>query len=120
MSRQETLDQIEHLRSEIHRLVDSHMDALVLRMTVGDLSARLQGTGARILPLSSAAARCKGTKPVAVILPRGERIEVSKCKKATAILRDCDADPQRHEQLMALRGRVPVTSASSWPGRRTG
>ena len=108
LSRQEILDQIEQLRSEIHRLVDSNIDALILRMTVGDLSARLQDTGAHVLPLSSAAARCKGTKPVAVILPSGEKVEVSTWKKAAAaILRDCDANPQRHEQLMALRGQVP-------------
>lgn len=83
------------------------MDTLVLRMTEGDLAAYLQDTGARVLPLSSAAARCKGTKPVAAVLPSGERVETSTCKKAAAILRDCYSDPQRHDLLMELCGRVP-------------
>jgi len=58
MSGQE--DEVERCRAELHRMVDSHMDALVLRLTVSDLSAYLQDTGARVVPLGSAAARCKG------------------------------------------------------------
>ena len=105
---QAVLDEIERCRAQLHQLVDSRMDALVLRMTVGDLTAYLQGTGARVLPLSSAATQCKGTKPVAVVLPSGERVETSTWKKAAAaILRDCDSDPQRHDLLMKLRGQVP-------------
>ena len=99
-------DEIERCRAQLHQPVDSHMDALVLRMTVGDISAHLQDTGARVLLLGSAAVQCKGTKPVAVILPSGERVETSTWKKATAILRDCDSDPQRHDLLMELRGRA--------------
>ncbi len=105
---QAVLDEIERCRTQLHQLVDSHMDALVLRMTVGDLTAYLQDTGAHILPLGSAAAQCKGTKPVAVVLPSGERVETSTWKKAAAaILRDCNSDPQRHDLLMELRGQVP-------------
>ena len=105
--RQAVLDEIEQCRTQLHQLVDSHMDAFVLRMTVGDISAHLRDTGARVLPLGSAAAQCKGTKPVAVILPNGERVETSTWKKAAAaILRDCDSDPQRHDLLMELRGRA--------------
>ena len=104
---QAVLDEIERCRAQLHQLVDSHMDAFVLRMTVGDISAYLQDTGARVLPLGSAAAQCKGTKPVAVILPSGERVETSTWKKAAAaILRDCDSDPQRHDLLMGLCGRA--------------
>lgn len=105
---QAVLDEIERCRAQFHQLVDSHMDALILRMTVGDLTAYIRDTGARVLPLGSAAAQCKGTKPVAVILPSGEKVETSTWKKAAAaILRDCDSDPQRHDLLMGLRGRVP-------------
>lgn len=109
MSRQKALDLIEQERGELHRLVDARMDALILRMTVGDLTTtHLQNTGARVLPLNSAAAQCKGLKPAAVVLPSGERVETSTWKKAAAaILKDCGADPRRRQMLLELRGRVP-------------
>lgn len=110
-SQQAVLDELEGFRAQLHQQVDSHIDALILRTTIGNLAAYLQDAGARVLPLSSTAAWCKGVKPLAVVLPSGERVEVSTwAKAAAAILRDCVAAPQRHEQLMALRGRVPASS----------
>lgn len=106
-SQQAVLDELEGLRVQLHQLVDSHIDALILRTTIGDLTAYLH-TGAHVLPLSSAASRCKGTRPVAVVLPGGEKVVTSTWKNvAAAILKDCDADPQCHAKLMELRGRVP-------------
>ena len=106
-SRQELLDEIERSRAQIHQIVDAQIDAFILRTIIGDLSEYIQDTGAHVTPLSSAASRCKGMKPVAVVLPGGEKVEVSTWKKAAvAILRDCDADPRRHELLMDLRGKV--------------
>ena len=107
-SQQAVLDELEGLRVQLHQLVDSHIDALILRTTIGDLAACLQDTGAPVLPLSPAASRCKGTRPVAVVLPGGEKVETATWKNvAAAILKDCDADPQCHAKLMELRGRVP-------------
>ena len=46
-------------------------------------------------------------KPMAVIFPDGSMVETSTWKKAaSAILRNCDANPRCHEQLMEMRGRV--------------
>ncbi len=107
-SQQAVLDELEGFRAQLHQQVDSHIDALILRTTIGNLAAYLQDAGVRVLPLSSAAAQCKVAEPVAVVLPGGGKVETATWKKAAAaILKDCDADPQCHAKLMELRGQVP-------------
>ena len=108
MDKQQTvLVEMERYRAQLHQLVDDRLDAFILRVTCGDLSEYIQDEAVRAIPLVSAPARCKGTKPVAVILPDGSMAEAATWKKvAAAILRNCDADPRCHEQLMEMRGRV--------------
>ena len=108
MNEQQTvLAEVERCRAQLHQLIDDKLDAFMLRITCGDLSEYIQDETVRAIPLVSAPARCKGMKPVAVILPDGSMVETSTWKKAAAaILRDCDADPERHERLMEMRGRV--------------
>ena len=108
MNEQQTvLAEMECYRAQLHQLVDDRLDAFILKITCGDLSEYIQDGTVRAIPLVSAPARCKGMKPVAVVLPGGSMAETSTWKKAAAaILRDCDADPGCHEQLMEMRGRV--------------
>ena len=108
MDKQQTvLAEIERCRAQLHQLVDDRLDAFILRITCGDLSKYIQDKTVRAIPFVSAPTRCKGMKPVAVVLPDGSMVETSTWKKAAAaILRDCDADPRCHEQLMEMRGRV--------------
>lgn len=101
------LAEVKRCRTQLHQLIDDRLDAFILQITCGDLSEYIQDEAVRAVPLMSASARCKGMKPVAVVLPDGSMVETSTWKKAAAaILRDCAADPGRNEQLMKMRGRV--------------
>ena len=108
MDRQQTvLAEMERCRAQLHQLIDDRLDAFMLQISFGDLSEYIQDKTVQAIPLVSAPARCKGMKPVAVILPGGSMAETSTWKKAAAaILRDCATDPKCHEQLMEMRGRV--------------
>ena len=108
MNEQQTvLAEVERCRAQLHQLIDDRLDAFMLRITRSDLSEYIRDEAVRAIPFVSAPARCKGMKPVAVVLPDGSITETSTWKKAAAaILRDCAADPERHERLMELRGRV--------------
>ena len=101
------LAEVDRCRAQLHQLIDDRLDAFMLRITCGDLSEYVQDETVRAIPLVSAPARCKGMKPVAVVLPDGSMVETSTWKKAAAvILRDCAADPGHQERLMEMRGRV--------------
>lgn len=108
MNKQQTvLAEMERCRAQLHQLIDERLDAFMLQITCGDLSECIRDETIRAIPFVSAPARCKGMKPVAVVLPDGSIVETSTWKKAAAaILRDCDANPGHHEQLMEMRGRV--------------
>ena len=104
---QTVLAEMERCRAQLHQLIDDRLDAFVLQIICGGLSEYIQDGTVRAVPLVSAPARCKGMKPVAVVLPDGSIAETTTWKKAaTMILRDCDANPGCHEQLMEMRGRV--------------
>mgnify|MGYP007033827709 CR=1 FL=1 len=103
MDRQKLIDQIELYRSAYYQVVDAYVDAVILKMTAGDLHAYLKDEGERYLPLDSAA-RCKAIRPTAVVLPNGERVETPTWNEVAAeLLKDCTADPQRHQLLIDLR-----------------
>ena len=108
MNEQQTvLAEVERCRAQLHQLIDDRLDAFILQVTCGDLSEYMQDETVRAVPFASAPVRCIGMKPVAVVLPGGSMVETSTWKKAAAaILLDCDADPERHERLMEMRGRV--------------
>ena len=102
------LVEVERCRTQLHQLIDDRLDAFMVRITCGDLSEYIRDEAVRAVPLVSAPARCKGMKPVAAFFHVDvSMVETSTWKKAAAaILRDCDADPGRHERLMEMRGRV--------------
>lgn len=107
MSGQKLTDRIELYRGIYHQVVDAYMDALILHLTAGDLGAHLKDENEHYLALSSAA-RCRGIRPIAVVLPDGERVETSTwTEAAAAVLKDCAADPHRYQLLAALSERTP-------------
>lgn len=107
IEQQTVLAEVECCRAQLHQLIDDRLDAFILQITCGDLSGYIQDEAVQAIPFVSAPARCKGMKPVAVVLSDGSMVETSTWKKAAAaILRDCDADPGCHERLMEMRGRV--------------
>lgn len=60
--------------------------------------------GKRFRPLTYNSHIFIGTKPAVVEFPGGHTISVKKWREAAlAILKDCNADPQCHENLLALR-----------------
>lgn len=94
--------EIEACRRQLHEIVDRNIDQLLQRITHGEAD-----NGQLSLPLNVPPAIFKGKKPVAIVFPDGTKIVTPTWKKAvTAIMRDCNADPARHEMLMRLRGVV--------------
>ena len=93
-------------REELHRLVDERFDDLLCRLILGDRAEVFREAGGRLLPFASPPAMFKGERPASVIL-HGEEIQANTWKKVVlAVLRDCDADPQRHQRMLELRGRI--------------
>lgn len=97
---------IEDFRRECYQLVDKHCDALVSQLLEENAECEL-AEGEHILTLAAMPERFKGKKPVALILPDGAEVQAPTWKKAVAaILQDCNNDPNRHERMLELRGRV--------------
>ena len=100
------LTEISACRKQFHQMVDEHLDDLLCRLILGDRMEDFQEKGGRLLPFASPPAMFKGEKPASVIL-HGEEIEASTWRKvALAVLRDCNADAQRHKRMLELRGRI--------------
>jgi len=60
-----------------------------------------------ILQLNSNTALFKGKKPTGIIFGGGERKDVGTWKKVfELVLKDCIADPERHVNLLELRGKI--------------
>lgn len=96
------LMEIERLRAQMHELVDRKADLLVQQVTQGQTAG-----GPLVLPLDAPSSIFKGKKPIALVFPDGTEVAVPTWKKAAAaIMRDCNADPRRHESLLYLRGKV--------------
>lgn len=91
---------------EVHRPVDERFNDLLCRLILGEEAEKFRAREGRLLPFASPPAIFKGEKPASVIL-HGEEIQVSTWKKvALAVLRDCNADAQRHKRMLELRGRI--------------
>ena len=89
-------------------LMRSKLDALILYM-----EQSTNGNGAPtsnhelILPLAVDSSIFKGKKPVGIIFGETDREDISTWKMAVkAIMKRCNADPEKHVALMNLRGRL--------------
>lgn len=96
------LSEIEACRRQLHEIVDRNIDQLIQRITHSEAD-----NGQFSLPLNVPPAIFKGKKPVAIVFPDGTKVVTSTWKKTVAaIMRDCNAEPARHETLMRLCGLI--------------
>ena len=96
------LQEIEKCRTELHVIVDAHMDAAVGRLTGESTDEDMPGEYE--VTLRSNPSMLKGTKPAAVIFD-DERVRVKTWRAVyTEILRRCDME--KHSDLLWLRNRV--------------
>lgn len=95
--------QLETLRTELHGMVDAHIDALRYQMLTGELPEQQL----RTRPLRADPYAFKGEKPESIQLPDGREVKTPTWKTAVlAILQDCNAEPDMHARLMELRGKI--------------
>ena len=103
MKIEEMLAELESRRAVLHRYVDERMDQLAQKIKDGKPLSETP----KILPLASTPHHFKGKKPLAVIFPDGQRVEVKTWKAlAAAILRDCIASPLLEKRMLSLRGKI--------------
>lgn len=95
--------QLETLRTELHGMVDAHIDTIRYQLLTGELPEQQL----RTRPLSGDSFLFKGEKPESIRLPDGREVKTPTWKAAAlAILQDCNADPEMHARLMELRGKI--------------
>ena len=119
------VQEIQKCRSEIMLKVDSIFAELIRKLNNGtDITPRqLTGNFETVYPVTANPALFKGTKPTAIIFG-DERVDVGKWKTVVEeMLRRCNADPEKHVDLMNLRGRISgrerVILAKSGDGMRS-
>lgn len=101
MSNKETkIQMIEEARADMHQLVDERYDELIHCLEDGGSPQRRKA-----FSLSSNPVVFKGEKPESMTMPDGTIIETKNWKAAAvAILKDCNADAERHNRMMKLCG----------------
>jgi hypothetical protein len=101
---EQTLQEIEVMRSALIDIVNKNMDSLKQRVLSGENSA--PNCGENEYRLDTPAACFKGTKPIKVTFD-GETIPVRTWREVyTKILRHCVADQANRGALMSLRNRI--------------
>lgn len=94
------LEMIEKTRAGLHQIVDERCDALIHGMENGGSSQRRKA-----FSLYSNPVVFKGEKPESMTMPDGTVIETKNWRTvAAAILKDCNADAERHNRMMQLCG----------------
>lgn len=97
-------EHIELLRESTHKILDDYIDDLLLH-----LEDRLNNKKDIVCrhPLNWPFHTFKGTQVLSVELPNGQEVSVKTWKSAVkAILEDCNSNPEYHEQLLYLCGKV--------------
>ena len=107
-SRARLLTALEDLRKQVYERLDKPLDQLIEQVRSGEeLTFDEPEPLPRLRYLSGSLSEFKGKKPVSVTLPGGQVVETRTWKQlVTAILRDCNSDPQMHERLLELSGMV--------------
>ena len=102
--REYALQMIEEIRQGVS-MVLNHLDSIQARIESGE-DLTFSGEP-RTLPFSTPPHFFKGQRPMAVTFPDGDTFSFPTWKATiTAILKDCNADPERHERMMELCGKV--------------
>ena len=102
------IEEIQNTRSEIMLKVDAAFVELIQRLGNGsNISPRqFVGNYETTYPITVNPAIFKGKKPTAVMFGI-ERVDVSTWKTVVKeMLERCNADPEKHVELMNLRGKV--------------
>lgn len=103
MEKEQLYEYVERMRQELHALVDQHMDDCIKRMETGESSEWIRENCSLMMPDHY----FKGKKPVSLVLPCGEKVSCQTWREvASMILKDCNADEEMHERLLAISGKV--------------
>ena len=101
MEKEKIREYAESIRKELHELVDRQLDDFVKRIKSEEQNGRADIVRSLDMPAFS----FKGTKPVSVYLPDGEKISCRTWREAAAIiLRDCDKE--QHGKLLDISEKV--------------
>ena len=103
---------IEENRAQAPRVVDARYDELLDEIKYGKNMSGKPLTQ-RDLPLGSLPSLFKGKKPAATLMPDGHTEPTPTWRSVVcAVLADCNADEERHNRLLQLRGKVSGRSRS--------
>lgn len=101
------IDMVEKVREELLQTVNQRCDAIIrMYQNSGQgISTETETRECELAWISPAA--LKGKKPAGIKFATGETIETSTWKKIVqTILKHCNRQPDMHEKLMELRGKV--------------
>ena len=101
------IELIEKVREELLQVVNQRCDDMIQMYQNGEPYNRseIRSRECRLGRISTY--MLKGKKPVSVTFASGETVETKKKKKAVqTILKHCNRQPDMHERLMQLRGKV--------------
>lgn len=103
MDQEKIKEYVESVREELHELIDKHIEDFVKRMESGESVICSEHAWSLRMPFSY----FKGTKPVSVCLPDGEKVFCRTWREAVSvILHDCNRNAELHERLTELSGKV--------------
>ena len=110
----DTVRELQAIRTQL-KSIDTVLDQLIRRLEEAEVversapsrdSSRIPGSYESIYPLSNPAI-FKGQKPTGVLFGENDRVDTGTWKRVCeTILKRCDADPEKHVELMNLRGRI--------------
>lgn len=101
------IELIEEIREELLQIVNQRCDALLWMYQNGEQNnySWLETRECRLAWISPAT--LKGKRPLSLTFPSGETVATPTWKKlAQTILKHCNEQPDMHERLMQLRGKV--------------
>lgn len=101
------IELIEEIREELLQIVNQRCDALLWMYQNGEQNnySWVETRECRLAWISPAT--LKGKRPLSLTFPSGETVATPTWKKlAQTILKHCNEQPDMHERLMQLRGKV--------------
>lgn len=101
------IELIEEIREELLQIVNQRCDALLWMYQNGEQNnySWAETRECRLAWISPAT--LKGKRPLSLTFPSGETVATPTWKKlAQTILKHCNEQPDMHERLMQLRGKV--------------
>ena len=102
------LDELEKLRTQLHEKIDRTVDEMIGQIRAGEeLTFGVSEAVPQSRFLFGNLSEFKGKKPISVTLPDGRVVETRTWKQlVTEILRDCNSDPELHDRLLEMSGKV--------------